>query len=207
MRVLYIVLALILTNLPTTGNLTANAEGRQQSHIVIAADHSDSMHNSGNIRTQTTAIVAAVQSYVNQCGHTEVTYLPWGALAYHPHTFMLTNEASRQTFISTMRDKLPTLRLGNTNHGLALQIALHILRDSDVRAIVFITDGVGAPVQLKMPADTLLFKLSLDTLPVSRYLQQDFLPGYGHHYHANSAEKLQRDIADIFLSMEDACIS
>jgi hypothetical protein len=206
MRVLHIVLALALTNLPTTSNLVANAEGRQQSHIVIAADHSGSMHLNGNIRIQTAAIVAAVNDYVDQCVDTQVTYVPWGKNAQALHTFQLGNRASRHTFMNAMNENLQWINMGFNLHIAAMRTALELLPAGVDGAVIFITDEIGLPVQLPVPPGTLIFKVSLGAESVAQYLQTKLLPEYGFHRHADTADELQEVIEDVFKVMGVACV-
>ena len=81
----------------------ADAQEERPVHIVIAADHSGSMHKSGNIATQVDGIVAALEQYLETCSVVRVSYIAWGVQVDEPQSFLISDTQSRTDFVRALQ--------------------------------------------------------------------------------------------------------
>jgi hypothetical protein len=174
----------------------ANAAEAEQSGplIIIAADHSKSMHadlsymsgvsDQSHIHIQTEAIVAAFGNYLDSCQTVRVDYMMWGDQPLPAVSVQLDDEAATAHFLNQLRTNLSHTNLSGTNHLQAWAKAINYaeINDAELTAIVFITDQAGSDVAIRAPDNVLVYKIAID-LPdqttVKTYLETRMAPSQG----------------------------
>jgi hypothetical protein len=177
-------------------------------HIVIAADHSDSMHPH-NMALQMRGLSQALEQYLETCDELRLSYIAWGSAPDPARTFLLNDTKSRHDFNNTLHNEIRYRSLVSTQHVLGLTAAIdHVYRTkASYSVIIFITDQVGEPVtDRELPVNTHLIKIALESSAVQRYLEQDFMPDQGQTLFTTNAHDLTNVIEDAFSMLRDACV-
>ncbi len=176
---------------------------RSESALLIVADHSESMHadvpgftTPSHISVQTDAIVAALDDYLESCQSLTAGYLMWGSEPKEPIWVNLDDAEAREKFEHSLAFSLAHIELNGTNHLLAWDKASRSIAEieADVSAVIFITDQPGKSVVLRMPPDTIIYKIGIERSPlnlVGAYLENSMAPGQGTVYGVRGADELK----------------
>jgi len=187
---------------------TTIAQERQLTRIIIAADHSNSMHTSGNIHIQTNAFTTAIETYLQTCNEVQLTYIAWGSNVPTVWSFVLSDRASREQFTTRIQTEIKNTNMGQTVHLSAWTSSIRV-QATDVAsntAIIVITDQIGTVIPDTLPQNVYLFKIALGSPEVERYMRKDFIPNQGRSYHAADTDELRRIITEVFLMMGSHCL-
>lgn len=170
-------------------------ESVTRSHLIIAADHSGSMHNSYAINVETDAIIGALDSFVSDCGNTTISYIAWGSKALPPISVPLNDKDARYDLMIAISD-LSRVNLSGTSHTLGLLAAVDIVDPSEHTIVVFLTDDVPGRFDIG-PLTFELHKVGIFGPEVADSLRDEFLPGQGTVHEVASTTELEMMMKDL----------
>lgn len=181
---------------------------RVKIHFVFLADHSKSMFRDGDIYIQSEAIAAAVTRYSLACENVFVSYIAWGNEAAEPIRLYLHDTSVTQQFTDTLNSSATLVTFPNTAHRKAIDAGLREIFTvySEHTIAVLMTDEDGTNVQLQLPENVTLVKISIRDKEASVYLQNNFLPGVGLHAHADDVFELEELLNAVFSELTDLCL-
>jgi len=175
--------------------------------VIFAADHSKSMHK-GNMLHLVHGLTRALEEYLETCAEIQFMYIPWGPIANTKWTFLLNDTGQRYEFEHDLQHSIMDKKYYGTLHLLAMREAINqvYFTPAEHAIIILVTDETGSSVDLMMPPNTSLIKVSLGGSTVYNYLEYDFMPRVGQTHHAGSARDLSKVIQDAFRRLSVPCV-
>ncbi len=165
------------------------------SHLIIAADHSGSMHNIRAIHVQTEAIITALYEYVSGCGNTTITYIAWGADVRPPVSADFNNREELEGLMVAISELSHVNMLGS-NHNLAFFAAQAAILPNERAVVIFLTDDKASKYELE-GIDYELHKVAIMRPGVAETLRRYFLPGEGTVHEVYSTDELEALIKEL----------
>jgi len=194
---------------------TSASRAEDNALVVIAADQSNSMFDSGHVNIQREALITAFANYLVDCNNLEVRYIAWGGEAIAPVSAKLTDQAAVIDYANRLWPVSHAI-LQSTNHHRGVEAALKQLNASDAKqkVLIFTTDGLSNEpdnwnLGRKIPADVLVFTISLGSREISDFVSKNIQPATGgKHYHANNADELTARFEEAFTAAKtELCLS
>lgn len=167
----------------------------KRSHIIIAADHSGSMHNIRAIHVQTEAIITALYEYVSGCGNTTITYIAWGTGVRPPVSADLNNREELGSLMIAISE-LSAVNLVGSNHNFGFSTAQAAILPNERAIVIFLTDDKASEYEVE-GIDFELHKVAIVRPGVAETLRKYFLPGKGTVHEVHSTEELETLVKDL----------
>ncbi len=178
----------------------------ERAHLIIAADHSGSMHNTRAIKLQAEAIITALHEYTAGCSNTTITYFAWGGGVRQPISVNTSNVEDMYSLMLAIRE-LSLVNLVGSDHKLGFATAQSLVVPEERTIVILLTDDKASAHNIEGISFE-LHKVAIMRPGVAETLRTYFLPGVGTVHEVTTVSELETLMKDLLEAARTAlCLS